>query len=151
MTYDVKFDWRLVAAIAVTIAVLLLGGNYWICGPVLLILMICTYPQSYCTTEEGLLVRAFCMRMVIPYNVITFVGPGRAGGADRRFMWSANLLAEGITIRYGLNSELHISPARMDAFLTDMAARTPHLVRRGPALVLSFGRAEDRLLSSANF
>jgi hypothetical protein len=130
MTYDAKFDWRLAFAIAVAVAVLLLGGNYWICGPVLLILMICAYPQSYRTTPQGLLVRLFCMRILIPYNVITFVGPGRA---DDRLLSSAI-----ITIRYGLNSELHIAPARMDAFLTDMARRTPHLIRRGPALVLSF-------------
>lgn len=129
MTYDAKFDWRLAAAIAIALAVLLLGGDYWIVGPVLLILLICAYPQSYVTTPRGLLVRAFCMKVLIPYQVITFVGP-----AEGRWQW----LNEGVTIRYGLASNLHIAPAKMDAFLADMAARTPHLVRRGEALVLSF-------------
>jgi hypothetical protein len=132
MTYDAKFDWRLAAAIALALAVLLLGGNYWIVGPVLMILLICSYPQSYQTTPRGLLVRAFCMKMLIPYEVITFIGPSE----ENRGHWS--WFNDGVTVRYGLASKLHIAPARMDIFLADMAARTPHLVRRGPALVLSF-------------
>jgi hypothetical protein len=128
MTYDAKFDWRLAAAIAVALAVVLLGGNYWIAGPVLIILLICAYPQSYVTTPHGLLVRAFCMKILIPYEVITFIGPSD----DSRWF------SGGVTVRYGLASRLHIAPARMDLFLADVAARTPHLVRRGPALVLSF-------------
>jgi len=128
MTYDAKFDWRLAAAIAVALAVVLLGGNYWIAGPVLIILLICAYPQSYVTTPEGLLVCAFCMKILIPYEVITFIGPSD----DSRWF------SGGVTVRYGLASRLHIAPARIDLFLADVAARTPHLVRRGPALVLSF-------------
>jgi hypothetical protein len=132
MNYDAKFDWRLAAAIAVSLAVLLLGGNYWIVGPVLMILLICAYPQSYQTTPHGLLVRAFCMRILIPYTVITFIGPSEENRG--RWPWFNG----GVTIRYGLASKLHIAPAKMDIFLADMAARTPHLVRRGEALVLSF-------------
>jgi hypothetical protein len=93
---------------------------------VLMILLICAYPQSYQTTPHGLLVRAFCMKVLIPYEVITFIGP-----SEEEFMG-------GVTVRYGLSSKLHIAPAKMDLFLADVAARTPHLVRRGPALVLSF-------------
>jgi hypothetical protein len=128
MSYDAKFDWRLAAAIVVALAVVLLGGNYWIAGPVLIILLICAYPQSYVTTPRGLLVHAFCMKILIPYEVITFIGPSD----DSRWF------SGGVTVRYGLASKLHIAPARMDLFLADVAARTPHLVRRGPALVLSF-------------
>ena len=127
MTYDAKFDWRLAAAIVVALAVVLLGGNYWIAGPVLIILLICAYPQSYVTRCDGLLVHAFCMKILIPYEVITFVGPTE----DSRWF-------SGVTVRYGLASKLYIAPAKMDLFLADVAARTPHLVRRGPALVLSF-------------
>lgn len=132
MTYDAKFDWRLAAAIAVALAVLLLGGNYWIVGPVLLILLICAYPQSYQTTPRGLKVRAFCMNILIPYEVITFIGPSD----ENRSRWS--WFADGVTIRFGLASKLHIAPAKMDLFLADVGRRTPHLVRRGEALVLSF-------------
>lgn len=124
MTYDARFDWRLAAAILAATAALLLGGNYWIVGPVLIILILCAYPQSYQTTPGGLLVRLFCMKMLIPYEVITFIGPSE----DRR----------GVTIRYGLASKLHIAPARRDLFLADVGARAPHLVRRGEALVLTF-------------
>ena len=132
MTYDAKFDWRLASAIVVALAVLLMGGNYWIVGPVLLILLICAYPQSYVTTSRGLLVRAFCMKILVPYEVITFIGPSQE--VRGRWEW----WNEGVTVRYGLASQLHIAPAKMDLFLADMAARTPHLVRRGEALVLSF-------------
>jgi hypothetical protein len=132
MTYDAKFDWWLAAAIAIALAVLLLGGNYWIAGPVLIILLICAYPQSYHITPHGLLVRAFCMRILIPYEVITFIGPSE----ENRGRWT--WFSGGVTIRYGLASQLHIAPAKMDLFLADVAERTPHLVRRGEALVLSF-------------
>ncbi|HWD00644.1 MAG TPA: hypothetical protein VG456_28000 [Candidatus Sulfopaludibacter sp.] len=128
MTYDAKFNWWLAAAIVAALTVVLLGGDYWIAGPVLIILLICAYPQSYRTTPEGLLVRAFCMKILIPYEVITFVGP-----SDEN-RWTSG----GVTVRYGLASKMHIAPARMDLFLADVAMRTPHLVRRGPALVLSF-------------
>jgi hypothetical protein len=124
MTYDARFDWRLAAAFLMALGILLLGGNYWIVGPVLIILLICGYPQTYQTTPEGLVVRLFCMKMRIPYSVITFIGP-----SDGR---------RGVTIRYGLASQLHIAPARADLFVADLAARTPHLVRRGQALVLTF-------------
>ncbi len=132
MTYDAKFDWRLAGAIVAALASLLLGANYWIAGPVLMILLICAYPQSYQTTARGLLVRAFCMKILIPYQVITFVGPTE----ENRGRWS--WFAESVTIRYGLASKLLIAPAKLDLFLADMAMRTPHLVRRGEALVLSF-------------
>jgi hypothetical protein len=132
MTYDAKFDWRLAAAITVALAVLVLGGNYWIAGPVLIILLICAYPQSYQTTKQGIMVHAFCMNVLIPYEVITFIGPTE----ENRSRWS--WFADGVTIRFGLASKMHIAPAKMDQFLADVAGRTPHLVRRGEALVLSF-------------
>lgn len=125
MSYDSKFDWRLAAAITAALAVLLLGGNYWIVGPVLMILLMCAYPQSYCTTPQGLLIRAFCMKMFIPYRVITFIGRSEDNEG-------------GVTIRYGLASKLHITPAKVDLFLADVESRTPHLVRRGEALILTF-------------
>ncbi len=132
MTYDAKFDWRLATAIATALAALLLGANYWIVGPVLMILLICAYPQSYQTTPRGLLVRAFCMKMLIPYEVITFVGPTQ--DSRGRWFW----FADSVTVRYGLASKLLITPAKTDLFLADLAVRTPHLIRRGAALVLSF-------------
>jgi hypothetical protein len=122
MTYDCKFDWLLAAAAALVTATLLLGGNYWIAAPVLLILVLGAYPQSYQISAEGLVVRGFLSRLVIPYRVITFVGPSQSR----------------VKIRYGLSSEVLIAPASRERFLEDLASRTPHLTRRGPSLVLSF-------------
>lgn len=123
MTHQAKMDWWMAAAIALAILVLLLGVNYWIAGPVLLVLLICAYPQSYKTTQEGLVIRGGLWRRHIPYEVITFVGP---------------VAADRVRIQYGLASELRIAPADPRVFLADIAKHTPHLIRRGYKLVPAF-------------
>jgi hypothetical protein len=123
MTHQAEFDWWLAVAIALAVIVLLLGVNYWIAGPVLLVLLICAYPQSYKTTREGLLIRGGLWRRSIPYEAITFVGPA---AADR------------VRIQYGLASELRIAPADPRVFLADIARHTPHLIKRGYKLVPAF-------------
>ena len=122
MTYDAKFDWWLAAVIVAAIALLVVGGNYWVGGPVLAVLLLCAYPQSYETTPAGLVVRAAFVRQLIPYRVITFVGPS----------------ATRVKIRFGLRSELVIAPADQEKFLADLSARTPHLCRQGEARVLDY-------------
>lgn len=119
MTYDAKFDWWLAAVIVVAIVLLVTSGNYWVGGPVLGVLLLSAYPQTYETTPSGLIVRAVLGRQLIPYRVMTFVGPSAAR----------------VRIRYGLGSELLIAPAQQEKFLADVAARTPHLSRQGEALV----------------
>jgi len=123
MTHQAKIDWWMAAAIAFAVFVLLLGVNYWIAGPVLLVLLICAYPQSYKTTEQGLLIRGGLWRRSIPYQAITFAGPIR----DDR-----------VRIQYGLASELRIAPVDARVFLADIAKHTPYLVKRGYKLVLAF-------------
>ena len=71
---------------------------------------------------SGLVVRAVFGRQLIPYRVMTFVGPS----------------AGRVRIRYGLGSELVITPAQQEKFLADVAARTPHLSRQGEALVIDY-------------
>lgn len=122
MTYDAKFDWSLAAVIAATVAVLVIGGNYWVGIPVLAVLMLCAYPQTYETTPAGLVVRAVFGRQLIPYRVITYVGPA----------------AHRVKIRYGLASEMVITPAEHERFLADLTARTPHLSRHGEERVLDY-------------
>jgi hypothetical protein len=122
MTYDAKFDWWLAAVIAAAIALLVVGGNYWVGGPVLAVLLLCAYPQTYETTSTGLLVRAAFVRQLIPYRVITFIGPN----------------ASRVKIRYGLRSELLITPADQEKFLADLSTRTPHLCRQGEARALDY-------------
>ncbi len=123
MTHQAKMDWWMAAAIALAILVLLAGVNYWIAGPVLLVLLICAYPQSYRTTKEGLLIRGGLWRRQIPYKAITFVG---AISDDR------------VRIQYGLASELRIAPADPRGFVADIAKHTPHLIKRGYKLVPAF-------------
>ena len=132
MTHQAKIDWWSVAAIALAIIVLLLGVNYWIAGPVLLVLLICAYPQSYKTTREGLLIRGGLWRRSIPYEAITFVGPV----SDDR--GNLVLSADRVRIQYGLASELRIEPADPRVFLSDIAKHTPHLIKRGYKLVPAF-------------
>jgi hypothetical protein len=120
MSYSSRLDWCVLAGIGLAVAAVLLGANYWIAGPVLFILLLCAYPQSYETGDRMLTVRDALSRRQIPYATIT----------------SAGLDGGSIRIRYGLASELTISPADPKPFLLDIERRTPHLVRRGNALVL---------------
>jgi hypothetical protein len=117
MNHSATTNWWIVSAIAVSIVVLLLGANYWIVGPLLLNLMICAYPQTYETTEKGLVVRTALRRQFIPYQAITSIGLA----SDNRGR---------VCVRYGARSEVRIVPADTEAFFTDMAARTPHLSKR---------------------
>ena len=130
MTHGNRNDWWLVAAFALGIAASLGAGLYWIGGPSLLLFVLCVYPQKYQTTDRGLLIRATLFRRLIPYGAITQAEPCTGGR-------SLSLAMDGVAIRYGLRSELRISPSDPDAFLSDLAAHTPHLKRRGHGLVLA--------------
>ena len=123
MTHQAKMDWWLAAAIALAFVVLLLGVNYWIAGPVLLVLLICAYPHSYKTSREGLLIRGGLWRRSIPYEAITFVAP---------------ISDDRVRIQYGIASELRIEPEDPRVFVADIAKHTPHLIKRGYKLVLVF-------------
>ena len=124
MTHDAKYDWWIVAAIALDLLVLLVFGDFWIAAPVLLVLTICAYPQSYVTTPAGLLVRAGLVHRSIPYQAISFVGVDDSTGK--------------VTIEYGLNSQLSLMPVDPPGFLRDLAQRAPHLTRRGRRLTAAF-------------
>jgi len=128
MTHDAKFEWLLAVAIALGVLVLLVGGDYWIAGPVLLVLILCAYPQRYVTTSAGLLVRAGLVRRMIPYQAITFIGPsGEAEGEPAPWL-------ETVRIQYGRHAELLIAPEDPDRFFQDVVRHAPHLRRRGQAL-----------------
>ena len=66
MTHDAKFEWWILAAIGLGLVVILVGGNHWIGGAVLLVLLIRAYPQRYVTTPDGLLIRAGLANRLIP-------------------------------------------------------------------------------------
>ena len=133
MTHSATTNWWIVSAIVVSIFVLLLGANYWIVGPLLLNLLICAYPQTYQTTEQGLVVRTALRRQVIPYPAIVSIGLT----SDLRAR--AIMPFDRVYIRYGMRSEVRIAPADTEAFFADMAARAPHLSKLMQNFVAALG------------
>ncbi len=130
MTYKGRIDLWFAAVFALAAAALLYNGLYWIGAPLLLVFALCSWPQTYEVAADGVHIRAGLVRRFVPYGVITFVGP--CGGAR-----NLALTVSGVCLRYGLNSEICIAPADAPAFIADVASRSPHLVKRGPDLVLS--------------
>jgi hypothetical protein len=110
MTHHSRPDKCVYAGIVAAATALFLHVGYWIAGPVLLILMLCAYPQSYELGETELIVHDSLTRRRIPY----------------RAMASAESEGRRIRIRYGLGSEIVVAPTDAPAFL---AALTPRLPR----------------------
>lgn len=119
MTHRSKLEVWLFAAIFYVVLALALWGDYWVGAPVLLILLILSFPHSYVLAPEGLRVRAGITRWVIPYRAITFVRPR----------------GEQVSIRLGEHQEMVLAPTDPKAFCADVAARASHLVARGQGLV----------------
>ena len=130
MTHHSKVDVYILAAIVLAIGVFLLG-DYWIAGPILLILLLCAYPQSYETTPKALVVRSALTKILIPYETISYIGPA---SEEHSSMFTAAC----VRIQYGLASDILISPANRNAFFADMAKRTPHLTKRGQRMTAAF-------------
>jgi hypothetical protein len=109
MTYHSRKDWLVYAGILVAAAALYLHVGYWIAGPVLLILVLCAYPQSYELVDGELIVNDSLTRRRIPYRAIA---SARRDGSDVRVV-------------YGHGSELVISPADPQAFVDSLARLMP--------------------------
>jgi hypothetical protein len=129
-TYKGRNDLWFTMGFALATAALLFAGKYWIGAPLLLVFALCSLPQSYDLAAEGVQIRAGLVRRYIPYDVITFVGP--CGGGQ-----NLALTLDGVSLRYGLNSEIRISPADAAGFIAAVENRSPHLCRRGRNLVLT--------------
>jgi hypothetical protein len=119
MTHRSKLEVWLFGAIFYVVLALALWGDYWVGAPVLLILLILSFPHSYVLAPDALRVRAGITRWVIPYRAITFV---RARGAK-------------VSIRMGEHEEMLLAPIDPQAFCADVAARAHHLVPSGEGLV----------------
>ncbi len=119
MSYKSRIDWCALAGIAVAVAAIVLRASVWISGPVLLILMLCAFPQSYEITPDGLAVRDALSRRMIPYSEIRHVAlsPGR------------------VRVLHGRGSELMMAPAMRQQLFDDLEARLPHLMRVGSELL----------------
>jgi hypothetical protein len=109
MTYHSRKDWPVYAGIVAAATALYLHVGYWIAGPVLLILVLCAYPQSYVLAAEELVVNDSLTRRRIPYRAIA----------------SARRDGVNVRVRYGRGSELVISPADPDLFLTALTPLVP--------------------------
>lgn len=109
MTYKSKPAWCVYAAIVVATASLYLHVGTWIAAPVLLILALCAYPQSYAFGGSELVIHDALTRRRIPYHTIV---SARADGA-------------AVRIRYGLGSEIEITPTTPQAFLDALVPRIP--------------------------
>ena len=120
----------MIAILAGTLAPLL-SHVYWASGLVVGILLTSVYPQFYQTTPTGLLIHSGLTRRFVPYEAITFIGPSSDGRS------SVALSRDRVKIQWGPFSELLIAPANADAFFADIAARAPHLCKRGQDLILS--------------
>jgi len=131
MTHSSKVDVFILAAIVLAVVVFLLG-DYWIAGPILLVLFLCAYPQSYVTTPRGLVIRTALNRLVIPYRAICFIGPASEDSP------ALPLVSDGVKIQYGPASEILIAPADREAFFRDIRSRAPHLIQRGQRLFGAF-------------
>src|SRR5882672_8246552 len=121
MTHRSKLEVWLLATIFYAVVVLALWGDYWVGAPVLLILLILSFPHSYVLAPDALRVRAGIARWVIPYRAITIVRPRGAR----------------VSIRMGEHEEMLLAPSDPRAFCADVAARATHLVSRGEELVES--------------
>lgn len=119
MKHHSRIDWCALAGIALALTSLLMRASVWITGPVLLILLLCVFPQAYETGENGLVLRDALSRRTIPYDAITKVG----------------LTAAGVHVTHGRGALLVIAPRDRLAFFNDIAGRLPHLVRLGQELV----------------
>lgn len=119
MTHRSKLELWLFATIFYGVVVLALWGDYWVGAPVLLILLILSFPHSYELAPDALRVRTAINRWVIPYRAITFVRPS----------------GERVAIRVGDHEEMVLAPADPEAFYRDVAAHARHLVARGRQLV----------------
>lgn len=132
MAHKSRIDWCILASIALAIAATVLRATCWIAGPVLLILLLCAYPQTYETTDQGLVVRDALTKRLIPYEQITWAGPGSPS-----VFWPKRL-----EVQYGMGSHLVLAPKNRDALLADLAVRATHLARRGNQLVRKDSQVE---------
>ena len=121
MRHEARLDGWIVVAVLVGTLAPLLTHAYWASGVVLGVLLMGAYPQSYETTDRGLMIRAGLTRRLVPYPALTFVGPAATPA--------------GVRVRWGLAFEAQITPADPTRFFADIATRAPHRAWQGPALV----------------
>lgn len=91
------------------------------------------WPVRYELAEDALVVRFGLVRSRIPYMRI------RGAAPTRSILAAPALSMDRLALDTGMSLPLIISPERRDAFLDDLAARVPLLVRDGDRLVAAEG------------
>ena len=107
--------------------------GYLLPSAALLIFFGFMFPVSYETAPDRLVLRAGMFRRAsILYTDITEVEPSSSGSAG-----SYALAKEKLLIQYR-GKKVFVAPEEQDAFITDIAMRSPHLSRHGSHLKITF-------------
>lgn len=109
MMHKSKPDWCVFGGIGLAAAALFLHVGYWIAGPVLLILLLCAYPQSYELAPDQLIIHDALTRRRIPYTALR----------------AAEVVGARVRICYGFGSEIVIAPADPRSFVSSLTPRLP--------------------------
>jgi hypothetical protein len=137
VTYKGKVDWWIALAFFVgiatpTVSALSLGRPLLLAGPAFLIVLIvvCLYPQKYETSGAALRIRAGLITRTIPWSTITGVSPSTDAHS------SLALSLDRVLIEYSSDSII-IAPDDQVRFFDDVASHCPQLTRRGMDLVIA--------------
>jgi hypothetical protein len=137
VTYKGKVDWWIALAFLVGIATpivaaLSLDRPLLLAGPAFLIVLIvvCLYPQNYETSGDALRIRAGLITRTIPWSAITSISPS----SDARSSLALSL--DRVLIEYAGDS-IMIAPENQERFFDDVASHCPQLSRRGMDLVIA--------------
>lgn len=137
MTYKGKVDWWIALAFLVGIAMptfsaLSLGRPILLAGPAVLVVLVvvCLYPQKYETSGDALRIRAGLITRTIPWSAITTMRPTTDAHS------SLALSLDRVLIEYSGDS-IMIAPDDQVRFFDDVASHCPQLSRRGMDLVVA--------------
>jgi hypothetical protein len=136
MKHAAKVDWWIGAAVVVGLVVPLLSairsGSVWMFGfaaAIWIVVFGFSYPQSYVTTDDALVIRAGFSKRTIPYSQITAIRPS----SDSRSALALSL--DRVQVEY-VSGELLIAPRDQEAFFADLTSRAPQLSTVGQELVI---------------
>jgi len=137
VTYKGKVDWWIALAFLVGIAMptfsaLSLGRPILLAGPAVLVVLVvvCLYPQKYETSGDALRIRAGLITRTIPWSAITTMRPTTDAHS------SLALSLDRVLIEYSGDS-IMIAPDDQVRFFDDVASHCPQLSRRGMDLVVA--------------
>ena len=142
MRHEAKVDWwiglAIVAAFVVPCASAIATSTpfgYPASGIVALLVLGFCWPQWYETAGDALVIRAGLTTRRIPYSTIIVVRPSSDTSS------SIAMSLDRVEIEYG-SKKILIAPKDQEAFVSDLAIRTPQLCRQGQSLTILFAPIE---------